>query len=1831
MSPSSQVEGNVHVGENGASGSDPTLLYFGNEFPSDDLNELFRRLQQHSKDRRFRLLNALLEESTLVLQDEINKLPHHIRSQVPHFDNIVTLAENGYLRDLGLGAAMESALLLVLQLGLFIGHHEALGRELDVSGDTTTVAGLSVGLFSGAAVALSTTLAEVIRNGAECLRVSFRLGVYVGDFSKKLEAPNPDGLSQSWAHVVTGLAEDSVRAELDRVNEELENPEISKVFVSAADKSSVSVSGPPSRIKAAFLHSSDLRYSKSLPLPVYDGLCHASHLYGQEDVDAVLDKEAALVPLTRPLRLPILSSRTGEPFSATTVGDLLSEIATELITGAIYLDKVTAGILQHIGAVPEAKTCRIDSFRTSIIFKGIVDAIHSKFSDLAVTKNDMVEWVHRDFGTRSRNDPANSKLAIVGMACRMPGGGNNLDEFWENLRQGRDACTTVPPDRFDLETHYDPTGKTENAAQTPWGNFIDRPGYFDAAFFAMSPKEAEQTDPMQRLAIVTAYEAMEMAGLVIGRTQSTRRERIGSYYGQASDDWRELNASQNIGTYAVPGGVRGFTAGRINYFFKLAGPAMSLWAGDIDVALAGGVNIITDPDNYAGLGNAHFLSKTGQCKVWDKDADGYCRAEGIGSVVIKRLEDAEADNDNILAVVLSAATNHCADAISITHPHAGHQRDNCRRVLRKAGVNPLDVSFVEMHGTGTQAGDAIESESVLDVFAPPKLRRRAEQKLYLGAVKSNIGHGEAAAGVSSLIKMLLMFQRSEIPPHIGIRTQINPTIPKDLDRRNAGLAMELTPWVRPAGKKRISVVNSFGAHGGNTTLLLEDGPEKHRVRAAPDSADGRSLHAIAVSAKSKKSLQGNLRTLLEYIEQNPDTDLADLSYTTCARRMHHNLRVATTVSSVSGLRKFLQTAIDNNTAASVLSVPSNMPSVVFTFTGQGASNRGVRQELFDEIPAFRTQVLQLDRLVQRLGFPSVVPAMTGSTDDHVMSPVVSQLCIVVLEIALARFWALLGIRPSAVIGHSLGEYSALAVAGVLSAADVLYLVGRRAQITEQRCQINSHSMVSVLAAPEEIERVLRRAPEASGVEYEVSCQNTHEDTVLGGARAHIESIKKVLEASNYKCIALEIPFAYHTSQMDAVVDDLESLAKNLPFKAPSVPVLSTMLGTAVFDGKTINASYLRRQTRGTVKFAAAVEAAHDLDLVDSKTVWVDLGPHPVCVGFVRKLRKEANIAASCRRNEENLSTFAKSLVTLHLAGLTPHWNEFFRPNEQAYSLLNLPKYSWNETNYWIPYLGTWALDKALLKYGITPGGASSNSLSLPTAGLRTSTIHQTTREEIEQTTATLHLLSDMQAPDFRAAILGHTMNNCGVATSSIWTDQALSIGEYLYRKMVPSAKDVHMNVCDLEVLHAQVASKVKGASQPLALEAQLDLEEQYMSLAWYNVNAETGERAPEHFASAGVRFENPDAWTAEWNRTRHLVQGRIETLRRLAADGEANRFSKRLAYTLFKNVVDYSDWYRGIDNVIMLDYEAVADVTLIPDRHGTWHTPPHWIDSVCHLAGLIMNGSDASNTDDFFYVTPGSDSFRLLQRLEPGAKYTSYVRMFPVRVEGENMHAGDVYILQDDTIVGVLYQIRFRRVPRVLMNRFFSPPEAAGAGAGHAAEPQSKNQASTIPAQNSKPSSAVHRPKAAAHSHVPGKIPRQSVSGHTIPVAQSKPVEAPKPAAILSDGGISGANESVVSGSSSYTSSSNSTADTSTPTESEDAGGDSGIVGQCMKIIARETNLDMSELTAEATFAQLGVDSLMSLVLSEKFRNELGVDIKNSLFLECPTVGEVKEWIEQNC
>lgn len=367
------------------------------------------------------------------------------------------------------------------------------------------------------------------------------------------------------------------------------------------------------------------------------------------------------------------------------------------------------------------------------------------------------------------------------------------------------------------------------------------------------------------------------------------------------------------------------------------------------MAVTGGVNVLTNPDGFAGLCNGHFLTK-GQnaCKTWDATADGYCRADGIGSLVIKRLEDAEADNDNILGVILGAGTNHSAQAVSITHPHAGHQAYLSRQVLRQAGIDPFDVSYIELHGTGTQAGDHEEMQGIMDVYAPLTKRRSKDRPLNIGAVKANVGHGGSVAGTTAFIKVFLMLQKNAIPPHVGIKTEMNPKFPRDWDKRNLNIAFEMTPWPQILGKKRFAAINNFGAAGGNTTMVLEEAPTRNFMEADP-----RKTHIIAVSAKTKTSLAGNIERMVAHLETHPDINLADLSYTTTARRYQHTHRVAIATSNVAHLKKQLISRLQKIDSIKAVG-KSGSPPIAFVFTGQGASYKSMSLELYRDVPTFQS-------------------------------------------------------------------------------------------------------------------------------------------------------------------------------------------------------------------------------------------------------------------------------------------------------------------------------------------------------------------------------------------------------------------------------------------------------------------------------------------------------------------------------------------------------------------------------------------------------------------------------------------------------------------------------------------------------------------------------------------------------------------------------------------------------------------------------------------------------------------------------------------------------------
>lgn len=770
--------------------------------------------------------------------------------------------------------------------------------------------------------------------------------------------------------------------------------------------------------------------------------------------------------------------------------------------------------------------------------------------------------------------------------------------------------------------------------------------------------------------------------------------------------------------------------------------------------VAGGLNILTNSDGFAGLCQGYFLTKTpNACKTWDSEADGYCRADAIGSLVLKRLEDAEADNDNILGVILGAATNHSAEAVSITHPDATAQSELTRKVLSRAGIDPLDVSYVEMHGTGTQAGDLVEIKSVTDVFAPTVRRRSVNQPLHIGAVKANVGHSESAAGVTAMLKVLLMLEKEKIPPHIGIKGTINPGFPKDLDKRNVHIPFEEKPWAHVAGKKRIAVVNNFGAAGGNTSIIMEEAAPREITETDP-----RPNHAITVSAKSKASLRGNIEKYLSHLEKNPDLSIADLSYTTTARRHHHSYRVGFTAANIEQVKTQLSSKITTVDSVKPVSA-AGASSIAFAFTGQGASHKSMNIELFHTSPYFRSQITHLDSLARNQGFPSFIPAIDGSfAKDQAHSPVITQLAQVCTQMAIMKYWCSLGVKPTVVVGHSLGEYAALHAAGVLSASDAIFLVGQRARLLEQKCQAGSHKMMAVRASRSEIEESARGRP------YEIACINGPKEIVLSGPREEVDALGGVLQGDGHRCVSLDVSFAFHSDQTDPVLDEFEALAKSaVLFKAPELPVVSPLLAKVIFDEKTLNAQYVRRATREAIDFSGALQAAQNLGTVDDKTAWVEIGPHPVCMSFVKSNIPTTNVAVpSLRRDEDSWSTMAQSMCTLHCAGVDVDWHEFHRPFERALRLLDLPTYHWNNKNYWIQYNGDWMIKKDKMGSGDYKKAAPV----LTGVGL-TSTVQHLIEESVDESTGItkVTMQSNLMQKEFLAAANGHSMNGCGVVTS----------------------------------------------------------------------------------------------------------------------------------------------------------------------------------------------------------------------------------------------------------------------------------------------------------------------------------------------------------------------------------------------------------------------------------------------------------------------------------
>lgn len=1576
-----------------------------------------------------------------------------------------------------------------------------------------------------------------------------------------------------------------------------------------------------------------------VPVPV-TGAFHALHLE-LPDIEAIIGQSSLLDLHVKPQTSIILGSGRGLKESDMTFKDLMHEALTDIFQQPQNMSAME-NTLESYTRGNDSQMSLIGPANFTTRYEGVPGPTRVRSRAASIPHQ-------LDQGLRPLNEA--NDIAVVGMSGQFPGS-DDLEGFWKTLSQGHDLCQQVPTSRFPIDTHYDPSGRTPNATTTQYGCFYDHADLFDAFLFRMSPRQAAQTDPIQRLVLLSTYEALEQAGYSY---ESTDASRFGTFIGQSSDDWREVNAAQDIDKFHIPGGNRAFVSGRLNYHFGWDGPAFgidtacsssaasidlacaALLSNKCDAAIAGGGNIMTASDLFAGLSRGGVLSPTGSCKTWDETADGYCRADAVGVLVLKRLKTAISNRDNVLAIIKSAATNHSPLAMSITHPHAPTQAKLIHTVLKEADTRPDQVGYVEMHGTGTQAGDIAETSSVQAVFGG---HRTPDRPLYIGTVKPNIGHSEAASGVTSVMKAIMMFKKSTIPRHIGIKTVISKKLP-DLKGSNILIPSVETPFLAdPLGSGRRNIlVNNFNITSGNTSLVLGDG-----FQPAIEGKDPRSAHVFTISAHSPAALHGNLNRLSGYLSQDHHISLPSLSYSMTARRMHHGLRQAFVAKNVPDLLAAVKEGLVNTSS----SIPSEQPvPVIFVFSMQASQYAGMGKKLFETSSVFRMSILRSERICQNLELSSFLELITDSAVSLAdFGSLQSQLALTALQVALADLWRSWGVEPVAVMGHSLGEYAAMFVAGVYSLTDMFYLIGRRACIMQKTCVAGAYSMLSVYMAIDALESILRKSDLS---ECTIACHNSRDSTVVSGPANQIQMLKCELEEKRVKATLLQLPYAYHSAQMDPVLEDFEAVALEVPYQKPRIMVASTAKSAIIQKEGLITAKYFVEQLRKPVKLLETVQEIELQGVADNKTLWIELGPGAVCTSMIKNILAASpeHCLTSTARSQDDWETLAKSLAKAYRAGIDIKWREYHREYEKSLHLLELPSYAFDLKSYWIQYEGDWCLRK-----GRTAPAPKAVS---PHPGLESTTLQKVESEKIGVGEAFVVFASDLREEQLYSAITAHEVNGAGLCPSSIYADMAITAASYIWKRINSTEKMPVFDVSNMNISKPLIMS-TNTTSQIVNISAKKEWTSNDIKMSLASLNGTGSVQHADWIVTPG----DSKFWMGTWAKHAYLYQYRIASLKHSSTASPVHQLLGSMVYKLFSVLVAYGPKYRGIQEVFMdgESLEATARVSFQSNAtDGKFACSPYWIDSLAHISGFVLNGSDTT-PQDTVYISHGWDSMRFAQPLSEDCTYTTYVKMQDTNEKG--VMAGDVHVLLDDVVIAVVAGLRFQAIKKRVLSTLLPKIDEHAPLHGTAPSPSSQTSRFLSPGKDSEQrfryqssnTSAASSLSAAPLGADPAILEKNVIfadQGHDstlttrteaklrndldVDVPSSHPV---KPSTMRD---LERHVEQTHAADPIKDDLRNSNTDNERASQTENTGNaqskqsmnDSNPnqkTQKLAKIIADELGISVTELDPNARLLHLGVDSMLTLSIIESVRSLSGQNIPADFFVSYPTLADIQTFFE---
>lgn len=882
-------------------------------------------------------------------------------------------------------------------------------------------------------------------------------------------------------------------------------------------------------------------------------------------------------------------------------------------------------------------------------------------------------------GDWKEQEALSEPIAVIGIGCRFPGA-SDPEQFWQLLSSGTHAISEASPERLAIYTQYDPEGTT--LTSTRRAGFLEQVDQFDPRFFGISPREAIQMDPQQRLLLEVTWEALEQSAMSPAKLADTR---TGVFIGISSNDYSRLpgEVAQSSDTYAATGNALSIAANRLSYLLNLHGPSLavdtacssslvalhlacqSLHLGESEIALVGGVNLVLSPHVTQLFAQAQMMAADGLCKTFDAAADGYVRGEGCGVVVLKPYRKALQDGDTIMALIRGSAVNQDGRSNGLTAPNGPAQQEVIRTALRRAHILPSQISYVEVHGTGTPLGDPIEIQALGAVLQE---QRPVDNPCALGSVKTNIGHLEAAAGIAGFIKVVLALQYEALPPHLHLKN-LNPHIP--LQTLPLHIPTKLQTWPR-SDTPRLAGVSSFGFGGTNAHVILEESPVVSKKEA---NACERPLHLLNLSAQSEQSLQDLARRYLNYAIRSADTTLADICFTASTGRSHFSHRLSVTTATLPQLVDRLQAFVDKRQVRGVRygQVQSQQQHpIAWLFTGQGSQYAGMGRQLYETQPIFRAT---LERCAEILRSYLDVPLLSllypePGAPDLLHETTYTQPALFALEYSLAELWRSWGVLPGAVAGHSVGEYVAACVAGVFSLEDGLKLVAARGKLMQELT--HPGQMLTVHANEAYVRHMLQPYQEHCAL----AAVNAPELAVIAGAPEAIQVISQQLTQQGVEHQALKVSHAFHSPLMEPMLDAFEEVARQVQYHTPHIPLISSANGR-VLD-TVPDACYWRTHTRQPVQFAAALSYL----AASGKHIFIEIGPHPTLLTLGKRcLPEQHNLwLPSLKREQEDWPILLESLGTLYTYGIPVDWEGF----DRAYVRYRvpLPTYPFERKRYW---------------------------------------------------------------------------------------------------------------------------------------------------------------------------------------------------------------------------------------------------------------------------------------------------------------------------------------------------------------------------------------------------------------------------------------------------------------------------------------------------------------------------------------------------------------------